>query len=155
MSENKRNKAFINSADLIIIIAVLAIACGLFFRTPLEKIIEERFFSADITYEAVIYGKEASFLDIIEPGATIYDTKSNEIGVISKVSSEQSFILDNQNHLTEYFDIYLIIDTKGKTDAYGSYVGDSVFVAPGTTMKVFTSDNVTFDFTVKRVETYK
>ena len=127
-----------NFADFIILLALLVVICGAAFKKPVEKVIDELYSKADITYELEI-SKE--YKNKFEVGSKLYDDKGIYIGSVVEV-----LVGDNDNTVN------LTIETQGKHDNKGNYIGDSMFIAPGKEMDLHLNDKDVVKALVKKVQ---
>lgn len=127
-----------NSADVIIILAVVAVFCGIFFRNSFEKLVDSLFYKADITYTLEIAGMNYPELS---KNVELYDSDGAGIGVIVKKEISQ-----------EHTKTVLTVSTVGKHDNKGNYIGNSTFIAPGKQLDICLKNNKVFSALVKKVE---
>ncbi len=127
-----------NFADFIILLALLVVICGVAFKKPVEKVIDELYYKADITYELEI-GKE--YKNKFEVGSKLHDEKGIYIGSVVEVNADDS----NRT-------VNLTIETQGKHDNKGNYIGDSMFIAPGKKMDLYLDNNDVVKALVKKVQ---
>ena len=133
----KRIKNF-NVTDFVILLAFIAIICGIFFRSSFEKIVDSLFYKADIVYTVEIMGTN---IPELKNGTEVFDGDGNSIGTItSKTMSE-----DRAKTL-------FVIETVGKHDNRGNYIGASTFIAPGKQLDLCLKNNKVFSSLVKKVE---
>ena len=127
-----------NSADVIIILAVVAVVCGLLFRNSFERLVDSLFYKADITYTLEISGTNYPELN---KNVELYDSEGANIGVIIKkeISEERTKTV-------------LTVSTVGKHDNRGNYIGNSTFIAPGKQLDICLKNNKVFSTLVKKVE---
>lgn len=134
----KKNIKRFNSADIVVVLAVVAILCAIIFRTSFEKMVDSLFYKADITYTVEITGMNVPEL---KKDVEVFDSEGNSIGVIiKKVVSE------------DRMKTVLTIFTEGKHDNRGNYIGNSTFIAPGKQIDLCLKNNKTFSSVVKKVE---
>ncbi len=127
-----------NSADVIIILAVIAVVCGIIFRSSFEKLVDSLFYKADITYTVEITGMNVPDL---KRDVEVFDSDGNSIGVIIKKE-----VSDDRMKTV------LTISTVGKHDNRGNYIGNSTFIAPGKQLEICLKNNKVFSTLVKKVE---
>ncbi len=128
----------INSADVIILLAVIAVVCGIIFRTSFEKLVDSLFYKADITYTVEIAGMNVPEL---KKDVEVFGSDGNSIGVIIRKD-----ISDDRMKTV------LVISTVGKHDNQGNYIGASTFIAPGKELEICLKNNKVFSSLVKKVE---
>lgn len=127
-----------NGTDIIIVLAVLAVVCGIVFRTSFEKLVDSLFYKAEITYTVEIAGVNVFEL---KNGVEVYDTDGNSIGVVVKKT-----VSDDRTKSV------ITINTIGKHDSHGNYIGNSTFIAPGKQLDICLKSNKVFSALVKKVE---
>lgn len=127
-----------NATDVVILLAIIAIFCGIIFRSSFEKIVDSLFYKVDITYTVEITGADVSELKI---GVQVFDSDGNNIGTVVKKD-----ISDDHSKTV------LVIETVGKHDSRGNYIGGSTFIAPGKQLDLCLENNKVFPALVKKVE---
>ena len=133
----KKIKSF-NATDFVILLAFIAIICGIIFRSSFEKIVDSLFYKADITYTVELSGTN---MPELKKGVEIFDGDRNSIGtIVDKTSSH-----DRTKTI-------ITIETVGKHDNRGNYIGASTFIAPGKQLDLCLKNNKIFPSLVKKVE---
>ena len=127
-----------NFSDFVIVFALLVIVCGLIFRQPAENIIDDLYNKANISYEVEIDG--IGYNDL-KSGIEIFDARENTLGIIKNVKT------NSEKNTT-----ILVIETEGKHNSRGNYIGDSIFVAAGKKMDFCLKNNKVFSALVKKVQ---
>lgn len=150
----KKRKLVFNSSDFIVVLALLAIVCGALFRSPLEKMLDERLSSTEILYTVEAYGVPDDLKTCLAVGGTLYGDDDIVLGVLKSVETE----LADKNALTESggvsVNIMCTISCDGFSNADGLYIGreKTMFIAPGKSIRAYTSDYAAFTFVVKTAE---
>lgn len=135
MKKNKR----INFCDIIILIALLAVVCGLTFRKPVENLVESLFFKSDVVYTADVYNNDNFDLSQLSEGTELYNEADEYVGTIIRI--KQDFIPQ------------ITINTSGLSDRTGTYIGKNMFIAPGLNIELHTQNSGSFICLVKKVQT--
>lgn len=111
---------------------------GIIFRSSFEKLVDNLFYKADITYTVEINGMNVPEL---KKDVEIFDGEGNSFGVIVKKT-----VSDDRTRTV------LTVSTVGKHDDRGNYIGNSTFIAPGKQLDFCLKDNKVFSSLVKKVE---
>lgn len=146
MSElQKTKKRWVNSADIILILAVAAIVCGAVFRRPVESMIADRFSAIGVRYTLSVSVTEERN-DFLKEGDRLFNPDGENIGTIEAVIADP--LLGN---------VTLTVVSDGLYDSSGLYVGteEPMFIAPGKTLEAHSSDYTSFSGIVKSAEKIK
>ncbi len=139
-----KNQKSVKSADLLIVLALLAIICTLLFRKPIEKMVSELFLGTEVTYTVQFYGNlDPSF----KKGSEVFNAKGTCIGTIQKVA-----YLGKDSDTGETPTV-LTITADGLKNPTGTYVGESMFIAPGLNMEIRSDKQMSAYCVVKKVQT--
>lgn len=154
MMKNTKAKRLFNSADLIVLLALLAIIGGAFFRRPIEVMLTERFRSAEVAYTAEIYGVTSDETDLLKSGDILYDESGRMIGTVEEVQSTLADKNDRTSSGSTKVNLTVYVSSEGYSDDSGLYIGKSspLFIAPGKTIQAHSSDHASFTFVVKTAE---
>lgn len=154
MPKTANTKKLFNSADAIVVLALLAIVCGAFFRRPIEDMLAARYHSANVTYTMEIYGVASDGNDFLREGDTIYTDDGRNIGVVESVQSTLADKNDRTSSGETKVNLTCSVSSQGYADDSGLYVGtDSpLFIAPGKTVDAHSSNHASFTFVVKTAE---
>ncbi len=144
-------KRLFNSADVILILALLCILCGAVFRRPVESMIADRFSSVEVRYTLTIHGVSQDQADFLKEGDRIYNSDGEDIGRIESVSAE----IPAENAADRRVSLVCTVLSPGLSDSSGLYVGqrEPMFIAPGKTVEAHSSDYTSFTGIVKKTET--
>lgn len=145
---------FLNAADVIVVLALLAILCGIFFRRPLETIISDRFNSVTVTYTLCVYDVPADQADFLRENDRIYNSDGQMIGQVETVQTELSSKNPSEGSGAERVNVLCRVLAEGLSDSSGVYVGEDtpMFIAPGKTVEAHSSDYTSFTGVVRKVE---
>lgn len=136
----------LNSADFVILLAVAAIFCGIFFRKPAENLINRLFETAKISYTAEVSDGDAGALHL---GAMLFDADGNNIGTLTEILTAEP----GSPAAARGGAPTLSVAADGRYDNLGTYVGDAmVFVAPGKTLEIRGENGKMIRCVVKKVE---
>ena len=111
---------------------------GIIFRSSFEKLVDNLFYKADITYTVEINGMNVPEL---KKGVEIFDGEGNSFGVIVKKT-----VSDDRTRTV------LTVSTVGKHDDRGNYIGNSTFIAPGKQLDFCLKLKKVISSLVKKVE---
>ena len=114
-------KKHINSADIVILLGVLAVIASLIFRQPAKKLISEMFFSTEVTYSVHVFDASDNAFGI---GTELFDVHGNNIGVVADIQSGFSEAL-------------ITVNTPGMRDETGVFIADSMFIAAGLEIEIY------------------
>lgn len=135
MSARKR----FNFCDIIIIFALLTIILSFAFRKPIENIFDTLFFQTNISY--TVESDDSHFnTSVLKNGDVLYNSSNEAVGTIESVTSGDK--------------TRIIINTSGKADKTGVYIGNKMFIAPGLNIDLHTEQGYFFNCLVKKVQTY-
>lgn len=126
-----------NSADFVILLAIAAIICALFFRNTLEKLTEKMFYRTAVSYTVTVQGDEKN---ILHEGMLLFNENETLIGEVKSIENNSENLYN------------VIIKTEGIKDDLGTYIGDSEFIAPGKKIKLYTDASDYLECIVKKVE---
>lgn len=139
----KKNIKKFNGTDVVILLALIAVASAIIFRNSAEKMIEDLFYKTQITY-FVLADKEGT--ENLKEGMILFDNEKNMLGTVENIK-------DDTDTSEEYPDRYEIeISTQGMRDSIGTYIGDGMFIAPGKNLQLYTDENNSFICIVRKVE---
>ena len=146
-------KHLFNSADVILVLGVLALLCGAVFRRPIESMIADRFSAVEVRYTLTIYGVAADQADFLKIGDRIYNNDGEDIGKIETITVDDS----HTDGTDERVSVICTVLSSGLSDSSGLYVGERepMFIAPGKTLEAHSSDYTTFTGIVKKTETVR
>lgn len=154
-----KKKAFrFNIIDVIVIIALLALAAAFVFRSVLSDNLKITMKSADIQYEFKSTSLQEESGDLLQPGDAIYDDETDKlVGTVQSVSTSPAelYVTLQTGEIVKRtspgrIDLTVVIEAEGKTDETGVYLNGSMFIAPGKELHLYTK-NLDFVGTVQDV----
>ena len=144
----KNNFKKFNVSDVVIIIGVLAILSGLLLRNPIERMFTELFYQKNIEYVVSISANDAKLL---HEGAELKDVHGDFLGTVKFIKPNTS-ARDVNGIIIGY---NVTIETVGMTDKLGTYIGNSMFIAPRMSLEVYSESSDPIVCVVKKIESDK
>lgn len=141
--KNKLKK--FNASDVIIVVGILAVICGILFRNPVEKLFSDLFYQKNIEYVVIISAEDERLLD---EGAEIKDARGESLGVV-KLIKPDALSKDENGVFSSYS---VTIETVGMTDKLGTYIGNSQFIAPRVAFEIYSLSGEPIKCVVRKVE---
>ena len=135
-----------NISDIVIMIGVIALVCGLMFRNPVERILKNMFYQSNIEYVVGVSVEDANYL---KEGTEIKNIFGDSLGTVKFIKPDTA-AKDENGIIVGY---KATIETVGITDKLGTYIGDSMFIAPRLAIEVYTESNEPIICVVKKIET--
>lgn len=143
-----QKKKRINTADIIIITAVLAIICIIIFRNPLKNTFEKSLSDTEIEYDILVKKNDVNISEFLTDGNTIYDAESDiPLGQVVSCTASVSYDYElSENNefekvlLHDKYDILITVRSKGSYDSFGKYILGQWFVSPGKNVAFYTSE---------------
>ncbi|MBE6623823.1 MAG: hypothetical protein E7621_06550 [Ruminococcaceae bacterium] len=134
-----------NIADAIIIIGIIAIVSGLLLRNPIERMFTDLFYQKNIEYVVSISANDAKLL---REGTEIKDVHGDSLGTVKFIKPNTS-ARDDNGIIIGY---NVTIETVGMTDKLGTYIGNSMFIAPRMSIEVYSGSSDPIVCVVKKIE---
>lgn len=160
--KTEKRKIRFNIIDVIIIIAILAVAGAFLLRGNGGELINSAFAEADIEYVIKIASIQNASADAVKAGdGVFYYENDAAIGKVTAVEYKPATVYVNvpegeikKFELTQKIDLTITVSAKGKSDATGNYINGNLFVAPGKELHIYTK-NIDFVGTVMSVNQEK
>ena len=134
-----------NVSDVVIIIGILAVLCGLLLRNPIERMFTDLFYQTNIEYVVTVSANDAKTMQV---GREIKDIDGDSLGVVKFIKPNTS-LRDDNGVIIGY---NVTIETVGMTDKLGTYIGNSMFIAPRMTLEVYSDSSIPIVCVVKKIE---
>ena len=135
-----------NSSDVVLIIGLLAVISGLLLRNPIERMFTELFYQKNIEYVVSVSANDAL---VLRAGSEIKDVHGDFLGVV-KSNKPNTALKDDNGDFLEY---NVTIETVGMTDKLGTYIGNSMFIAPRMSLELYSDSGDPITCVVKKIET--
>ena len=134
-----------NLSDVVFIIGVLAIVCGILFRNPIEKLFTDLFYQKNIEYIISISSEDAKMLS---EGTVVTDASGNKFGTVKYIKPGTS--AKDINGVVVGYNVTVV--AVGMTDKLGTYIGNSQFIAPRMSFEIYAGNSDPISCIVKKVQ---
>ena len=142
--ENK--KKTLNIIDAAVILVIVAVIAGAFYRNYAGKLFSAAHTPTQIVYTVTVESVDKKYRNLIKTDDEVFLTESEKscgTVLLSDFKPSKTYVVGEDALITKYdpakLDITIKIKSDARKDQNGFFIADSVFIAPGKELKLYTA----------------